>query len=71
MADNMNLNLTCSFCNSPLRVSTCQEGSGYMSYDVPDMIECAGDINCGAEWNPSGELETKPNWILYPELYSR
>lgn len=65
------LNLSCKFCGSDLRVYTEWSGSSYMGSDVPESIECNGPIWCGAGWEPNGVLRTKAHYIEYPSLYER
>lgn len=65
------LALVCPYCSGTLYVSTRSEGgSAWSSYEVPDLIECNGDIACNAEWNPNGEVASLPNFMLYPDTYS-
>lgn len=74
MADqpNEDLNICCPYCGGEFYIETRSEGSGYLTYDVPDSIECSGTENwCGAVWERNGVLRTKPNYLLYPDLYSR
>lgn len=49
--------LRCTFCGGPLHIEMSVEGYAYMSYDIPDSIEC---WDCSASWSPSGELRLAP-----------
>lgn len=66
-----NLNLSCPFCGSELRINCEYTGSAYMQENTPESIECVGPFWCGAEWEPNGVLRTKANYIEYPSLYTR
>jgi hypothetical protein len=49
--------LRCTYCAGPLSIEMRREGRPYLSYEVPDYIEC-DDWSCGAEWEPNGDLRT-------------
>lgn len=50
--------LRCPFCGGELSVSMATMGGTYLSYEVADCLECE---DCGAEWEPNGDLRRAPS----------
>jgi hypothetical protein len=55
--------LVCTFCGSKLNITMATVGQAYLTYEVPDLIEC-DDFNCGAEWEPDGTVRTPARAVL-------
>lgn len=63
------LNLCCPYCNGDLRIET--EFTGYGAENTPESIECTGANWCGAVFETDGVLRDEPNYIRWPEGYTK
>lgn len=65
------LNLCCPYCNGDLYINTENVGSGYTSESAPESIECTGANWCNAVFETDGVLRDEPNYIRWPEGYTK
>lgn len=66
--DAGSLALVCPYCGATLTINLETEGRPYLTYEVPESIECYA-TDCGATWEPNGELRDAPSWVRYPDLF--
>lgn len=66
--ETTSLSLACPYCGSGLWINQETEGRPYLTYEVPESIECAAS-DCGAVWEPDGTHRDDPQWIRFPTLY--
>lgn len=64
------LPLRCTYCGGSLYVNQELEGSGHLSSEVVESIEC-DDHRCGATWEPDGTPRYLPGFVKHPDLYTK
>lgn len=62
------LALVCPYCGATLTINLETEGRPYLTYEVPESIECYA-TDCGATWEPNGEPRDAPSWVRHPDLF--
>ncbi|MBC9706392.1 MAG: hypothetical protein H9W81_15765 [Enterococcus sp.] len=62
-------NIACPYCGEQLHV-TMEFYGGYLGRDEVAGFECS-DYKCGADWDKEGKLISKPNYLLYPDRYTK
>lgn len=65
--------LTCPYCGAGLVINLETVGPPYLTYERAESIECDAysSIHCGATWEPDGTPRDAPDWVRYPDLYSK
>lgn len=65
--------LVCPHCGASLIINMETVGPAYLTYERPESIECDAysSVHCAAVWEPDGTPRYPPEWVRYPDLYSK